>query len=137
MVILASEPARSREVMAAGGLPRDLMAAPLTGEPFSAIWTNEIVRTLSDDAHITKHGHHFVTRDSAGRERGEMRLLAAKLESQNRSWWLLLTRSRIRSDHVERGNEWTPAGRIGNDVPITDTHEVWTSNAMKLVLLQK
>jgi hypothetical protein len=81
------------------------MAAPLTGEPFSAIWTNEIVRTLSDDAHITKHGHHFVTRDSAGRERGEMRLLAAKLESQNRSWWLLLTRSRIRSDHVERGNE--------------------------------
>jgi hypothetical protein len=36
------------------------------------------VRTLSDDAHITKQGHHFVTRDSAGRERGEMRLLAAK-----------------------------------------------------------
>jgi hypothetical protein len=78
MVILASEPPRSREVMAAGGLPRDLMAAPVTGEPFSAIWTNEIVRTLSDDAHITKHGHHFVTRDSAGRERGKMRLLAAK-----------------------------------------------------------
>lgn len=112
-----------------------------------------------------------------------------RLESQSRSWWLLLTRSRTRSDHVEGGNEWTeggdrgederadgvvpganrkrglpaaigrvnravrgtdyrqcgskrtttatPAGRIGNDVPITDTHEVWTSNAMKLVLLQK
>jgi hypothetical protein len=59
MVILASEPPRSREVMAAGGLPRDLMAASGTDEPFSAIWTNAIVRTLSDDAHIRKHGHHF------------------------------------------------------------------------------
>lgn len=110
-----------------------------------------------------------------------------RLESQSRSWWLLLTRSRTRPDHVERGNEWTeggdrgederadggvrganrksglpaaigrvnravritdyrqpggklaatatPAWRIGNDVPITDTHEVWTSNAMKLMLL--
>ncbi|WP_353070969.1 hypothetical protein [Tunturiibacter gelidiferens] len=78
MVILASEPPRSREVMAAGGLPRDLMAAPVTGEPFSAIWTNEIVMTLSDDAHSKKNRHHLVTRDSAGRERGKMRLLAAK-----------------------------------------------------------
>jgi hypothetical protein len=44
-------------------------------------------------------------------------------------------------DHVvatgERTTTATPAGRIGNDVPITDTHEVWTSNEMKLVLLQK
>jgi len=84
-VILASEPARSREVMAAGGLPRDLMAAPVTGEPFSAIWTNEIVRTLSDDAHITKHGHHFVTRDSAGPA-----FWRRRLESQSRSWWVVI-----------------------------------------------
>jgi hypothetical protein len=30
-----------------------------------------------------------------------------------------------------------PAGRSGNDQPITKTHEVWTSDEMKLVLLQK
>lgn len=45
------------------------------------------------------------------------------------------------SDNVEATGERTttatPAGRIGNDVPIMDTHEVWTSNEMKLVLLQK
>lgn len=30
-----------------------------------------------------------------------------------------------------------PAGRSGNDHPITKTHEVWTSDEMKLVLKQK
>ena len=45
------------------------------------------------------------------------------------------------ADYRQRGGTRTttatPAWRIRNDVPITDTHEVWTSNAMKLVLLRK
>jgi hypothetical protein len=45
------------------------------------------------------------------------------------------------TDYRQRGGKRTttatPAWRIGNDVPITNTHEVWTSNAMKLVLVQK
>jgi hypothetical protein len=51
-------------------------------------------------------GITFLTRDSAGRERGEMRLLAAKAEKP---------RSRTRSDHVERGNEWAEGGDCGED----------------------
>jgi hypothetical protein len=54
------------------------MAAPVTGEPFSAIWTNEIVRTLSDDAHITKHEHHFCDTGFGRTRTRKMHLLAAK-----------------------------------------------------------
>jgi hypothetical protein len=30
-----------------------------------------------------------------------------------------------------------PAGRAGNDAPITKTHEVWTSQDLKLVMKQQ
>jgi hypothetical protein len=36
----------------------------------------------------------------------------------------------------ERTTTVVPVGRSGNDQPITKTHEVWTSDEMKLVLLQ-
>lgn len=78
LAFAASDQTATREVVAAGGFPRDLMAAPVSGEPFSAMWTNEIVKTLADGTKVTRHGHHFVARDSAGRERLEIRLSAAK-----------------------------------------------------------
>jgi hypothetical protein len=37
----------------------------------------------------------------------------------------------------ERTTTIVPVGRSGNDQPITKTHEVWTSDEMKLVLSQK
>lgn len=189
----ASDQPATHEVVAAGGLPRDLMAAPVTGEPFSAIWTNEIVKTLADGTKITQHGHHFVARDSAGRERVEMRLAAAKdgkpevklvfvidpvartlttwsegtngpkvatvakmkeptgkvapaakaKENDSRPQPEITTESlgsQMIDDMPAMGERTTtvvPVGRSGNDQPITKTHEVWTSDEMKLVLLQK
>lgn len=188
----ASDQPTAREVVAAGGLPRDLMAAPVTGEPFSAVWTNEIVRTLADGTKITKHGHHFVARDSAGRERLEMRLTAAKDGKPEQKLVFVMDpvahtlttwgegtngpkvatvakvkertglinpagpkendlRPQPQVTTVSLGSEMidnmpatgvqtttvVPAGRLGNDQPITKTYEVWTSDEMKLVLLQK
>jgi hypothetical protein len=184
----------SHEVVAAGGLPRDLMAAPVTAAPFSAVWTNEVVKTLADGTKMTKHGHHLVARDSAGRERVEMRLGAAKdgkpevklvfvidpvarslttwVEGANGPKVATVAKMKDKSDVtpvaaprpkpsdsrpqlevtkqdlgsqtidnlVVTGEMTTtviPAGRVGNDQPLTMTHEVWTSDEMKLVLLQK
>lgn len=188
-VASAQQPAH--EVMAAGGLPRDLMAAPVTAEPFSAVWTNEIVRTLADGTKVTKHGHHFVARDSAGRERLEMRLLPARngkpevklvmvidpvahtlttwsegapgpkvatvAKIKDRTGMVKMAQPKADGrpqptvttqdlgmqlvDNVPATGVLTttvvPVGRSGNDQPITKTHEVWTSDEMKLVLLQK
>lgn len=190
-IAVASDQPTEHEVVAAGGLPRDLMAAPVTAEPFSAIWTNEIVTTLADGTKITKHGHHFVARDAAGRERVEMRLSSAKDGKPEQklvfvidpvahtltTWAEGTTGPKVASvakmkepkgvvksaatkpdsgpqpqitteslgsqviDNVVASGEKTttivPIGRSGNDQPITKTHEVWTSEEMKLVLLQK
>jgi len=188
----ASDQPAPEVVVAAGGLPRDLMAAPVAGEPFSAMWTNEIVSTLADVTKITKHGHHFVARDSAGRERVEMRLSAAKDGKPEQklvfvidpvahtltSWGEGTNGPKVASvvkfkepsgkvqaakpkendsrpqpeitkqdlgsqiiDNLPATGEMTttivPVGRSGNDQPITKTHEIWTSDEMKLVLLQK
>jgi hypothetical protein len=193
MIAGASDQPTSQEVVAAGGLPRDLMAAPVTGEPFSAMWVNEIVKTLADGTKITQHGHHFVARDSAGRERVEMRMVAAKDGKPEQklvfvmdpvahtltSWGEGTTGPKVAAvakmkeptgvvptaakprqddsrpqpeitkqdlgsqmiDDVPATGELTttvvPVGRSGNDQPITKTYEVWTSEEMKLVLLQK
>lgn len=192
MAFAAADQPQTREVIAAGGLPRDLMAAPVTAEPFSAVWTNEIVRTLADGTKVTKQGHHFVARDSAGRERVEMRLIPANdgkpevklivvldpVAHTLTSWTegsptgqKLATVAKMKEptgevkiaqpkpdgrpqpevtnkdlgsqtiDGVVATGELTttvvPVGRSGNDQPITKTHEVWTSDELKLVLLQK
>lgn len=192
-IAAASDQPASRELVAAGGLPRDLMTAPVTGEPFSAMWVNEIVKTLADGTKITQHGHHFVARDSAGRERIEMRLSAAKDGKPEQkmvfvmdpvahtltTWAEGTTGPKVASvakmkdpsgkvptaatpkgndsrpqpqvttesigsqviDNVVATGEKTttivPVGRSGNDQPITKTHEAWTSDELKLVLLQK
>jgi hypothetical protein len=188
----ASDQPAGREVVAAGGLPRDLMAAPVMGEPFSAMWTNEIVRTLADGTKVTNHGHHFVARDSAGRERLELRLAPANNGKPERKLVFVMdpvahtlttwgegtngpkvamvtkmkepkgvlnpavtkendSRPQPQVTIVSLGSEMldnipatgertttvVPVGRAGNDQPITKTYEVWTSDEMKLVLLQK
>jgi hypothetical protein len=169
-----------------------LLAVPVTGEPYSAMQTTETVKTLADGTKITHHGHHFVARDSAGRERIEMRLVAAKDGKPEQklvfvidpvartltSWGEGGTGPKVASvakikeptgvvqtaakqkndsrpqpeitkqdlgsqivDDLPATGELTttvvPIGRSGNDQPITKTHEVWTSDEMKLVLLQK
>jgi hypothetical protein len=48
--------------------------------------------------------------------------------------------SQVIDNVVATGEKTTtivPVGRWGNDQPITKTHEIWTSDEMKLVLLQK
>lgn len=188
----ASDQPATHEVIATGGLMSSLMAAPVTNEPYSAVQTTEIVKTLGDGTKITQHGHHFVARDSAGRERIEMRLASAKdgkpeqklvfvLDPVARtltSWGEGTAGPKVASvakikeptgvaptaarqkndsrpqpeitkqdlgsqiiDNLPATGELTttvvPIGRSGNDQPITKTHEVWTSDEMKLVLLQK
>lgn len=192
MAFAAADQPQTHEVIAAGGFPRDLMAAPVTAEPFSAVWTTEIVRTLADGSTVTRHAHHFVARDSAGRERLEMRLIPARdgkpavkmvfvmdPVAHTLTTWAegsptgkktaIVTRikeptgevkiARPKPDgrpqpqitHQDLGSQMidslpatgeltttvVPVGRSGNNQPITKTYEVWTSDEMKLVLLQK
>jgi hypothetical protein len=67
-----------KEALSAGASPSIFQAAPVTGEPFSAVWTKETIKTLPDGSHITHHGHHQVYRDAEGRVRLEMRLTNGK-----------------------------------------------------------
>jgi hypothetical protein len=192
-IAMASDQPPAHEVIANGGLIHSLLAAPVTNEPYSAMQTTEIVRTLADGTKVTRHGHHFVARDSAGRERVEMRMAAAKDGKPEQklvfiidpvahtltTWAEGTTGPKIASvakmkeangkmpvaakpnqsdsrpapqvtteslgsqmvDNLpatgERTTTVVPVGRSGNDQPITKTHEVWTSDEMKLVMLQK
>lgn len=61
------------EVLSNGSLIHTLVAAPVTGEPYSAVQAHETVRKLEDGTRISHRGHHFVARDSSGRVRVEMR----------------------------------------------------------------
>lgn len=63
-----------KETMANGGLIHTLVAAPVTGQPYSAIQVHKTKRTLADGTNITHAGHHSVYRDSSGRARVEVRL---------------------------------------------------------------
>jgi hypothetical protein len=47
-VASANDQPPAHEVVATGGLMSSLMAAPVTGEPYSAMQTTETVRTLAD-----------------------------------------------------------------------------------------
>jgi len=60
-------------VMANGGVLHSLMAAPVVGEPYSAVQTTHTKRTLADGTSITHSGHHSVARDAEGRVRVERR----------------------------------------------------------------
>jgi len=188
----ASDQQAPEPIVATGGFPHDLMVVPVTNAPYSAVWVNQIVTTLGDGTKITKGGHHFVARDSAGRERLEIHLGAAKdgkpaqklifvidpvahtftswgegtngpkvaTVAKMRDMGATPTAARPKQNdsrpqpeitHQDLGSQIidnlpvtgeltttvVPIGRSGNDQPITKTHEVWTSDEMKLVLLQK
>jgi len=66
------------EVVSNGSLIHTLVAAPVTGEPYSATQVHETSRTLADGTTIRHKGHHFVARDGEGRVRVEMRMEVAQ-----------------------------------------------------------
>ncbi len=71
---VVAQTAAPKEVIANGGLVHALLAAPVVGEPFSAVQTHETKRTLADGTNITHKGHHSLARDAEGRSRVEVRL---------------------------------------------------------------
>ena len=199
--IAASTPAtnagHSSEVIANGGLLHTLEAAPVTGQPYSALQVQRMVRTLADGTTI-KNGPgpgHAVMRDSLGRVRIEQRITRATPEKPSiflvfvmdpvehtMSMWSTSNKGEkvatifklparpaqpASSSGVARMEQpgrlqptsttedlgtdvlegvsvsvvkttiVVPAGRVGNDAPITRTHETWTSPDMKLTLKEE
>jgi hypothetical protein len=183
-----------KEVIATGGLISSLTAAPVVGQPYSAVQVHQTQRKLADGTTISKKGHHFVARDSQGRVRVEMRMANGKNGEPDTvmvfvsdpvahtiTTWVsgpkienkvasvvkvpadrkqeVAAQPRVVSDSrpqpvVKKEDLGTvmlqglpvtdvrtttivPAGRSGNDAPITKTHEVWTSQDLKLVMKQQ
>jgi hypothetical protein len=69
----ASAAGRS-EVISNGGLINTLMAAPVSGQPYSAQCVQRTSQKLEDGTTISHKGHHFVARDGEGRVRVELRV---------------------------------------------------------------
>jgi hypothetical protein len=65
---------QTQERLATGGLISSLLAAPVVGEPYSAVQVHGRVQTLADGSTVSHHGHHFVARDSEGRVHVEVRM---------------------------------------------------------------
>jgi hypothetical protein len=63
-----------KEVIATGGVISSLVAAPVIGQPYSALQVHRTIRKLADGTTISQKGHHFVARDAQGRVRVEMRM---------------------------------------------------------------
>jgi hypothetical protein len=188
-----------KDILSTGGVMSALLAAPVTGEPFSAEQTNEFTRTLADGTKITRHGHHAVFRDAQGRVRVERRLTngkdgraevkmifvvdpvahtittwsvgvpnakpaavvvklptdrkvdstakptaAAQSPGESSRPQPVITRADLGPGMIDNVpvtgvlvTTVVPAGRAGNDRAITKTHEIWTSDEMKLIMKQK
>ena len=60
-------------IIANGGLLHTLLAARVTGHPYSAVQIHSTRRTLTDGTNISHHGHHEVARDTEGRVHAEVR----------------------------------------------------------------
>jgi hypothetical protein len=58
-----------KEILATGGLISSLVAAPVIGQPYSAVQVHHTSRKLADGTTISQKGHHFVARDAQGRVR--------------------------------------------------------------------
>ena len=69
--------AAPKEVIANGSLLHTLEAAPVLGQPYSAVQVHASHRKLEDGTNLTQAGHHGVARDSSGRVRVEQRLANA------------------------------------------------------------
>jgi len=185
-----------REVIANGGLIHTLLAAPVTGQPYSAIQITRMIQTLADGTTIKKSGQgHGVARDSAGRVRVERRMtngangkpaimmvfvldpvgramtiwstggpgektaVVIKLPAEKGSRPMpanaapkgesnrpqpIITTENLGTETIEnlpvevvKTTTIVPAGRSGNDAPITKTHEVWTSPDLKLTMKEQ
>jgi hypothetical protein len=185
----------SNEVIANGGLLHTLMAAPVIGQPYSAVQVHQTSRKLADGTTISHKGHHFVARDAAGRVRVELRMARAQNDGQETvmvfvsdpvahtiTTWITgptanktasvakipadrkpdtPTQTRVAANDTSRPQPVVttedlgiqtvqglpvtdvrtttvvPAGRSGNDAPITKTREVWTSTDLKLVMKEQ
>jgi hypothetical protein len=181
------------EVIANGGLLHTLLAAPVTGEPYSAVQVQKTKRALPNGATIAHQGHHSVARDSAGRVRVERRMENAKdgrpesvmvfvLDpvAHTMMIWMtgekstkvatliripdqkkeaakpaqtqasavggsrpqpVVTTEDLGADTLQgvpvmvtKTTTVMPVGLVGNDTPLTRTHETWTSADLKLVM---
>jgi len=186
-----------KEVIANGGLLHSLLAAPVTGQPYSAEQVHSTVQVLADGTKVSHQGHHFVARDAEGRVRVEMRLANGQngqpdavqvyvtdpvahilgvwrvgIQGAKNEASIFKMPARDAQQPVKLASETSPkvdarpqpivtvedlgmdslqgiavsvqktttivpAGRSGNDKPITKTHEVWTSPDLKLVLKEE
>lgn len=184
------------EVIANGGLIHTLLAAPVTGQPYSAVQIARMVQTLADGTQIRRSGQgHGVARDSAGRVRVERRMsngangkpaimsvfvldpvaramtvwstggpgertaAVIKLPAEKGSKPMtenaapkgesgrpqpIITTENLGTETIEnlpvevvKTTTIVPAGRSGNDAPITKTHETWTSQDLKLTMKEQ
>lgn len=189
----AAKKTPSHEIVSNGGLLHTMLAAPVMGEPFSAVQVFRTNRALADGTHIAHSRQHAVARDAQGRVRVEQPVTnqqtgqkattvfvmdpvdhvftswtvggngpkiasqfkfpanfpngvvtAAKpVERADRPQPMIKTED-LGTDSLEglmvtvtRTTTIVPAGRSGNDQPITKTHEVWTSPDLKLVLKEQ
>ena len=184
-----------KEVIANGGLIHTLVAAPVIGQPYSAVQVHKTEQALADGTNISHAGHHSVARDSEGRVRVEVRLPNLQKEQPDpvmvfvldpvahtiMTWSTGSTATKVATliklpeekrnvaktapAEVRTGDSRpqpvvttedlgtdtlqglpvmvtktttvVPAGRSGNDAPITKTHEVWTSPDLKLVMKEQ
>ena len=184
--------------LANGGLLHSILAAPVVGQPYSAVQVTHTVQTLANGTKVSQSGHHAVARDSVGRVRVEQRIAKGRDGSADvflvfvmdpsahtlTTWAMGMKDAPKRASVVKlpaqpRGEEKSantpasardestrpkpvvtiedlgteslegqtvsvsrtttivPAGRSGNDAPITKTREVWTSPDLKLVLKEQ
>jgi hypothetical protein len=184
-----------KEVVSNGGLMHTLLAAPVTGQPYSAVQEHKTVQTLADGSKVNKGvGNHAVLRDSAGRVRveqvtmckckevkvqvfvldpvahtlttwsteGEKVAMVFKLPTDtpaprdtpvalseasganSRRPQPIITTENLEPEvldgvpvKVVKTTTIVPAGRSGNDADITKTHEVWTSEDLKLTMKEE
>lgn len=187
----------AKEVISNGGLMHTLTAAPVMGEPYSAVQEQRMVQTLPDGSKVNRgSSHHAVLRDSQGRVRVEQPLVCACKDTKTTvvmvyvldpvahtmtTWSTggakvattfklpedtpkpaetvsltpasgansrrpqpIITTENLPEEvlqgvavDVVKTTTIVPAGRSGNDADITKTHEVWTSQEMKLVLKEE
>jgi hypothetical protein len=182
----------TNEVVSNGSLIHTLLAAPVSGQPYSAVQMHRTIQKLADGTTISHQGHHAVARDSQGRVRVEMRMAVGQNGGPDTAMVFVLdpvahtlttwvagakanktasvvklperkpavAHARVAEDSTRpqpiittenlgmqtvqgvpvsdvRTTTIVPAGRSGNDAPITKTEEVWTSPDLKLVMKEQ
>jgi hypothetical protein len=65
---------QTQERLGTGGLISSLLAAPVVGQPYSAVQVHSTTQTLADGSTVSHRGHHLVARDAEGRVHVEVRL---------------------------------------------------------------